>query len=158
MAGFGAPISGRFCAPDDNIELDERRGSEIIGLTKPLIKDSTATELSSKPPADMLSSHGFAGSGQPMGQSTVTATLEDVAVAALSGDSLHTRSLMQDWLAARPDLERLPPPLSQDSTTRSLLAALAELMAQRLGQNPPHGRPALARHPSPCICCGQACI
>jgi len=93
-----------------------------------------------------------------MGQSAVTATLEDVAIAALSGDSLRTRSLMQDWLAARPDLQRLPPPLSQDSTTLSLLAALAELMAQRLGQNPPPGRPALARHPSPCICCGRACI
>jgi hypothetical protein len=63
--------------------------------------------------------------------------MEDVAVAALSGDSLRTRSLMQDWLAGRPDVERLPPPVSPDPTTRSLIAALVELMAQRLGQNPP---------------------
>jgi hypothetical protein len=72
-----------------------------------------------------------------MGRQNVITTLEDVAVAALDGDSLRTRSLMQDWLAGHPDIGTLPPPFVEDPTVRSLVASLVELMAQRLGQTPP---------------------
>jgi hypothetical protein len=84
-----------------------------------------------------------------MGQPAVTTTLEDVAIAALSGDSLRTRSLMQDWLSGHPKLAILPPPISQDATTRSLIAALAELMAQRLDQTPPSWAAGIGPAPQP---------
>jgi len=84
-----------------------------------------------------------------MGQPIVTTTLEDVAIAALAGDGLLTRSLMPDWLGGGPDLERLGPLLSQDPTVRSLVAALAELTAQRLGQNAPSWAATVGPAPRP---------
>jgi hypothetical protein len=84
-----------------------------------------------------------------MRQPAVTTTLEDVAIAALSGDSLRTRSLMQDWISGNPNLAILPLPISQDPTTRSLIAALAELMAERRGQTPPSWAADIGPAPNP---------
>ena len=84
-----------------------------------------------------------------MGEQAVATTLDDVAVAALSGDSLRTRSLMQDWISGNTNLEMHLPPVTQDPTTRSLTAALAELMAQRLGQNPPPWTAGIGAAPHP---------
>ncbi len=84
-----------------------------------------------------------------MGQSTLTIALENVAVAALNGDALLARSLMRDWLAGQPEIELLPPPRSQHEMIRPLTAALAELMAERLGQNPPSWAAGIGPAPRP---------
>jgi hypothetical protein len=84
-----------------------------------------------------------------MGQSTLNITLEDIATAALCGDGLRTRSLMQDWIAGHPDVERLPAPVSQDAWIRPLVAGLAELMEERLGQNAPPWAAAIGAAPAP---------
>jgi hypothetical protein len=84
-----------------------------------------------------------------MGQQAVTNILEAIAAAALGGDGLLARSLIQDWLSGHPDVERLSLPVSQDPMIRSLTAALAELMAQRLGQMPPPWAAGIGPAPRP---------
>ena len=64
--------------------------------------------------------------------------LERIARAALDGDGLQARSLLQDWLRTAPVVAEVPPPdASTDPAAASLTAALSELMADRLGQPPP---------------------
>jgi hypothetical protein len=63
--------------------------------------------------------------------------IQQIARSALAGDALATRSLVQDWLASSPQLADIPRPMSDDQTELSLAAALAELLAGRLGQSPP---------------------
>jgi len=71
-----------------------------------------------------------------MGKSAMT-LIEDLAAAALAGDGLTARSLLQDFQRARPRLADVPPPSSRDPRVRSLAAALVEMMAERNGEPPP---------------------
>ena len=63
--------------------------------------------------------------------------LEQLAAAALAGDALGLRSLVQDWLADNPRLAECPRPPSNDPEVLAVAAALVELFAQRAGQAPP---------------------
>src|SRR4051794_37918306 len=63
--------------------------------------------------------------------------IEQVAQAALSGDALRLRSLVQDWLGEHPKLADTPAPASIDQTVLSVAAGLVELFAQRRGESPP---------------------
>jgi hypothetical protein len=64
-------------------------------------------------------------------------TIEELAQAALNGDALLLRSLAQDLLQGTPNLSDLRRPSSQDLKVLATAASLAELFAQRLGQEPP---------------------
>lgn len=61
--------------------------------------------------------------------------IEQIAQAALSDDSLRTRSLAQDFLREQKDLANLPKPHTTDARVLALSAALAELFAARLNQS-----------------------
>jgi hypothetical protein len=63
--------------------------------------------------------------------------IDEIARAALDGDALLLRQLIQDWLRSAPRLCECPAPTSQDSDTRIVAAALLELLAERYGQAPP---------------------
>src|SRR3954471_10444148 len=63
--------------------------------------------------------------------------IEAIARAVLSGDALAARSLVQDWLATAPSISAELPPTSPDLRVRALSAALSELFADRLSQQPP---------------------
>ena len=65
------------------------------------------------------------------------ATLEQLALAALSGDALGVRSLAQDWLRENPRLANAPRPASESPDVLALSAALVELFAERAGQPAP---------------------
>lgn len=76
--------------------------------------------------------------------------IERIARAALSGDALATRALVQDWCATSPRVSDEPPPANPtDSTVFALSAALAELFATRLGQQPPAWTAAAGPAPAP---------
>jgi hypothetical protein len=76
--------------------------------------------------------------------------LERVARAALAGDAIGTRSLVQEWLQTRPNVTVEPAPAAAlDPTVASLTAALGELLAGRLNQLPPHWTAAIGPAPSP---------
>jgi hypothetical protein len=75
--------------------------------------------------------------------------LEEIARAALDGEALATRNLLQDWLVSKPALAALPPPSSDDPKIRSLAAALAELLAERFGQAPPPWAATIGPAPEP---------
>lgn len=64
-------------------------------------------------------------------------SLEQLAEAALQGDSLLLRSLTQDWLRENPSLNECQPPRINDPRILAVAAALIELFAQRLHQSPP---------------------
>jgi len=64
-------------------------------------------------------------------------TIEQLAEAALNGESLLLRSLTQDLLREQPSLSEYPKPLISDSQLLAAAASLAELLALRLGQTPP---------------------
>ena len=75
---------------------------------------------------------------------------EHLAEAALSGDALRLRSLVQDWLAENPSaVDAAPPPPSADPTVRAVAAALVELLAQRRRQPPPAWTAAIGAAPRP---------
>lgn len=63
--------------------------------------------------------------------------IEQLAKAALEQDALLLRSLTQDLLRERPQLKDFPRPEAVDSRTLAAAAALLELFAERLDQEPP---------------------
>lgn len=63
--------------------------------------------------------------------------LDKLAIAALAGEAMTTRSLLQDFRRLTPRLADVPAPESQDGNVRSLAAALIKLLAQRNGEPPP---------------------
>ena len=76
--------------------------------------------------------------------------LERIARAALSGDALGTRSLLQEWLQTEPSVTFEPAPAAGvDPTIVSLAAALGELLAGRLNQSPPAWAAAVGPAPRP---------
>lgn len=64
-------------------------------------------------------------------------TLEQLAAAALQGESLSLRSLTQDWLRTQPNLSDCPKPQTTDASQLAAAASLVELLAARLHQPPP---------------------
>lgn len=68
------------------------------------------------------------------------APIEQLAEAALNGESLLLRSLTQDLLRENPNLGECPKPQTNDSRLLAAAASLVELLALRLGQTPPHRR------------------
>ena len=63
--------------------------------------------------------------------------IEHIAEAALNGDSLKTRSLVQDFFQAGPQLSQIAPPDTDDNQLLAACAALLELFALRLKQTAP---------------------
>lgn len=64
-------------------------------------------------------------------------TIEQLANAALSGESLLLRSLTQDLLREQPRLSTYPKPQTKDVRLLAAAAALLELLASRSQQAPP---------------------
>lgn len=64
-------------------------------------------------------------------------TLETLAEAALRRDSLHLRSLAQDFMRDHPQLTSIPRPAIDNPQILGTAAALLELLAQRTGQTAP---------------------
>lgn len=63
--------------------------------------------------------------------------IEQLAEAAINQDALSLRSLTQDFLRERPQLNDFPQPMAVDFRTLAAAAALIELFAERLHQEPP---------------------
>jgi hypothetical protein len=63
--------------------------------------------------------------------------IEQLAEAALTGDALELRSLVQDWLHENPRIADCAAPTSKDSDIVATAAGLAELLALRAQQPPP---------------------
>lgn len=63
--------------------------------------------------------------------------VEEIARAALSGDSLQTRSLTQDLFREQKNFQNLPRPETDDSRVLALSAGLAEMFASRRAQSAP---------------------
>lgn len=64
-------------------------------------------------------------------------TIEQLAEAALNGESLLLRSLTQDLLREQPSLNEHPKPITSDLRLLAASASLVELLALRLSQMPP---------------------
>lgn len=64
-------------------------------------------------------------------------TIEQLAAAALNGESLLLRSLTQDLLREQPRLSTYPKPQTGDFRLLAAAASLVELLALRLQQVPP---------------------
>ncbi len=75
--------------------------------------------------------------------------IEQIAAAALAGDALGARSLMQDWIRGNPAIANCAAPQIQDVPTRAISAGLVELMADRLGQKPPAWTAQIGPLPAP---------
>lgn len=63
--------------------------------------------------------------------------IEEIAKAALAGNSLETRSLAQDFYLEHETLATLPRPETTDARVLALSAGLAELFAERLHETAP---------------------
>ncbi len=63
--------------------------------------------------------------------------VEQIAQSALSGDSLQTRSLTQDFLREQKNLQDVPRPETEDTRVLALAAGLAEMFALRGDQSAP---------------------
>lgn len=63
--------------------------------------------------------------------------IEQLAEAAIKQDALLLRSLMQDLLRERPRMADFPRPVADDFRVLAAAASLAELLAERLHQEPP---------------------
>ncbi len=63
--------------------------------------------------------------------------LEQLAAAALEGESLLLRSLTQDLLREQPSLSQYPKPRTDDARLLAAAASLIELLALRMHQLPP---------------------
>ena len=66
-----------------------------------------------------------------------TATIKQIAEAALAGEALLLRSLTQDFLREQVDLSACQKPATNDERVLSAAAALIELLAARAQQAPP---------------------
>ena len=75
--------------------------------------------------------------------------IEHIAEAALSGESLKVRSLVQDFLRQRPDLAAITPPQTDDEHILAMSAALLELFAMRTNQAAPAWTPNVGPLPEP---------
>ena len=73
----------------------------------------------------------------PISGSTNVVRIEQLAEAAINQDALSLRSLTQDLLRERPRLKNFPRPRAVDFKTLAAAAALIELFAERLHQEPP---------------------
>jgi hypothetical protein len=76
-------------------------------------------------------------------------TIEQMAEAALNGESLLLRSLTQDLLREQPSLSECPKPQTNDSRLLAAAASLVELFALRLGQTPPQWAKDVGALPEP---------
>lgn len=63
--------------------------------------------------------------------------LEEIARAAINGNALTTRSLVQDWLAHAPMDRDCRQPQSCDTTILAVAASVVESLAERSGDAPP---------------------
>jgi len=63
--------------------------------------------------------------------------IEQLAEAAVKGESLLTRNLTQDFFCEHPRLNEIPFPATNDPIILAASAALIELFAARLQQAPP---------------------
>ena len=75
--------------------------------------------------------------------------IEQLAEAALKGDGLLLRSLVQDLLRDKPQLSEYPPPKTDDARLLAAAASLVELLAQRLYQPPPSWTKTVGALPEP---------
>lgn len=75
--------------------------------------------------------------------------IEHIAEAALGGDSLRVRSLVQDFFRQHPDLATIRPPQTDDERILAISAALLELFAMRTNQTAPVWTPAVGPLPEP---------
>ena len=75
------------------------------------------------------------------------AILEQIVRAALDGDALGLRSLVQDWLREGPRIAEIACPTTHDPEVLAAAAAFAELFAQRTGQMAPAWTNAVAGLP-----------
>ena len=63
--------------------------------------------------------------------------IDELAEAALSGDALRLRSLVQDWLRETGQYQDVAAPTSTDPTKRAIAAGLVEMFAERARQDAP---------------------
>jgi len=63
--------------------------------------------------------------------------IEQLAAAALAGNALGLRSLVQDWLLQDSPMFECPMPSTQSLELLAISAGLLELLAERTGQSPP---------------------
>lgn len=63
--------------------------------------------------------------------------IEEIATAALAGESLLVRALVQEFLRDHPQLAQIPQPQSQDERILALAAGFVELLAARRQQPAP---------------------
>jgi len=73
----------------------------------------------------------------PISGSSNVVRIEQLAEAAINQDALSLRSLTQDLLRESRRLKDVPRPIAVDFTTLAASAALIELFAERLHQEPP---------------------
>ena len=76
-------------------------------------------------------------------------TIEQLAEAALNGESLLLRSLTQDLLRETPRLSDCLKPQTDDSRVMAAAASLVELLALRLSQTPPQWTQDVGALPEP---------
>ena len=75
--------------------------------------------------------------------------IEQIAEAAINQDALALRGLTQDLLRERPTLKDFPRPTAGDFKTLAAAAALIELFAERLHQEPPEWTREIGALPEP---------
>jgi hypothetical protein len=75
--------------------------------------------------------------------------IEQLAEAAINQDALSLRSLTQDLLREGPVLKDYPRPMASDFKTLAAAAALIELFAERLHQEPPAWTQEIGALPEP---------
>jgi hypothetical protein len=75
--------------------------------------------------------------------------IEQLAEAAINQDALSLRGLTQDLWRERPTLKDFPRPTAGDFKTLAAAAALIELFAERLHQEPPPWAQEIGRLPEP---------
>ena len=64
-------------------------------------------------------------------------TIQEMAEALLNRNHLQLRQLVQSWLRGKPNATEARRPTTQDRDTLVVSAALVELLALRLNQQPP---------------------
>ncbi len=75
--------------------------------------------------------------------------IEQIAEAALNGQSLETRSLVQEFFQANPELQTIPQPNLTDTKILATSASLLELFADRLNQDAPAWTATVSALPEP---------